>query len=159
MPHVRPLTSIGRSDNLIEGKSYYLAEVESILRLVRASTSGDRYLLVADELFRGTNPEERIAGAAEVLRFMAKQPHFVFAATHDADLVRLLCPDYSPFHFTETLDSNGLSFDYTIRPGACTSHNAIALLEHVGYPEAIVARARSLAEALERGAAIGEDPR
>ncbi len=159
MPHVRPLTAIGRSDNLIEGKSYYLAEVESILRLVRASASGDRYLLVADELFRGTNPEERIAGAAEVLRFMANPPHFVFAATHDADLVRLLCSEYSPFHFTETLDSNGLSFDYAIRPGACTSRNAIALLEHVGYPDAIVTRARSLAEALERGAAIGEVPR
>jgi ABC-type multidrug transport system fused ATPase/permease subunit len=58
---------IGRSDDLIGGKSYYLVEVESVLSLVRASESSAPHLFIFDELFRGTNAVERIAAAEAVL--------------------------------------------------------------------------------------------
>ena len=142
MPHLRVLTSIGRADNLISGRSYYMAEVESVLRLVRAAATDDPHLLLADEVFRGTNPEERLAGSAEVLRYLARGPHVVVAATHDLDLVRELGDRYDAYHFGDSLGTEGLRFDYTLRPGPCASRNAIALLAHIGYPAEIVERAR-----------------
>ena len=142
MPRLRVLTSIGRADNLISGRSYYMAEVESVLRLVRAAATDDPHLLLADEVFRGTNPEERLAGSAEVLRYLARGPHVVVAATHDLDLVRELGDRYDAYHFGDSLGTEGLRFDYTLRPGPCASRNAIALLAHVGYPDEIVERAR-----------------
>jgi hypothetical protein len=140
-------SSIGRSDNLIEGRSYYLAEVESILRLVHAAEEDTPHLLLADEIFRGTNPEERVAGAMAVLGFMARPPHLVMAATHDLELVRLLEGAYTAFHFRETVDEHGLQFDYAIRPGPAASFNAITLLELTGYPDDVVAAARRLLNA------------
>lgn len=143
-PFAVVLSSIGRSDNLIEGRSYCLAEVESIRRLVCAAESDTPHLLLllADEIFRGTNPEERVAGASAVLSFMARRPHLIMAATHDLELVRLLEATYASFHFRETVDERGLVFDYTIRPGPASTFNAIALLQLTGYTEDIVASAR-----------------
>jgi hypothetical protein len=54
---------IGRSDDLQAGKSYYMAEVEAVLSLVHASGSTEPHLFLFDELFRGTNAVERIAGS------------------------------------------------------------------------------------------------
>src|SRR5688572_2972648 len=59
---------IGRSDDLVGGKSYYLAEVEALLGLVEASQTADCCLFLLDELFRGTNAVERIAAGEAVLR-------------------------------------------------------------------------------------------
>ena len=47
---------IGRSDDLIAGKSYYLVEVESVLSLVDASADTRPCLFLLDELFRGRTP-------------------------------------------------------------------------------------------------------
>jgi DNA mismatch repair ATPase MutS len=144
MPVCRVITSIGRADNLVAGRSYYLAEVESILRLVHAATANEIHLLLADEVFRGTNPEERVAGATAVLRWLAQGDHIVLAATHDLELVTLLRDTYTSHHFAESIDADGFHFDFTIRPGPSTTRNAINLLERTGYPPALVAQARAL---------------
>ena len=87
---------IGRSDDLVGGKSYYLAEVEALLGLVEASETADCCLFLLDELFRGTNAVERIAAGEAVLReLLLSRPghdkhHVALAATHDGELVDLL---------------------------------------------------------------------
>ena len=58
---------IGRADDLIAGKSYYLVEVEALLELVRASGGDSTQLFLLHELFRGTNAVERIAAGQAVL--------------------------------------------------------------------------------------------
>ena len=57
-PFITVLSSIGITDNLLEGKSYYLAEVESILQLLNASKSDSTHLFILDEIFQGTNSIE-----------------------------------------------------------------------------------------------------
>ena len=59
---------IGRSDDLLSGKSYYIVEVESLIELVRASQGAAPHLFLLDEMFRGTNAVERIAAGQAVLR-------------------------------------------------------------------------------------------
>jgi DNA mismatch repair ATPase MutS len=142
MPMLRVLTSIGRADNLVTGRSYYLAEVESVRRLVEAAGGDALHLLIADEVFRGTNPDERVAGAAAVLRHLARGRHLVLAAAHDLELVGLLAGTYASYHFTDRVSADGLSFDYILRRGPSASRNAITLLEVMGYPAEVVADAR-----------------
>jgi DNA mismatch repair ATPase MutS len=150
-PVLRVRSCIGRSDDLLHGKSYYLGEVEAVLELVAASALPDQHLLLFDELFRGTNAVERIAAGEAVLRHLTRTDrHVVIAATHDGELLDLLRDRYRPFHFTDRLDADGLVFEYRLQPGPATTRNAIALLKLHGAPASVVARALELASKLDR---------
>jgi DNA mismatch repair ATPase MutS len=71
-------------------------------------------------------------------------------ATHDRELVDLLQGLYAAHHFTDSLGSNGLAFDYKLHPGPATTRNAIALLGQRGAPAEVVWRALDRAEKLDR---------
>jgi hypothetical protein len=146
---------IGRADDLIAGKSYYMVEVEAVLARVQASTRATPHLFLFDELFRGTNAVERIAAAEAVLRELTgdpgkPKPHAVLAATHDAELVDLLADVCCTYHFADTIGPEGLVFEYRLEPGPATTRNAIALLELQGAPASVVRRALTRAEALDQ---------
>ena len=147
---------IGRSDDLVGGKSYYLAEVEALLGLVEASDAGDCCLFLLDELFRGTNAVERIAAGEAVLReLLLNRPghdkqHVALAATHDGELVDLLGDTFDAWHFGDSIGPAGLAFDHRLRQGPATSRNAIALLRLSGAPESLVSRATTSADRLDR---------
>lgn len=154
-PVVAVQSCIGRADDLIAGKSYYIVEVEEVLSRVKASTSERPHLFLFDELFRGTNAVERIAAGEAVLRELIKgssatRHHVVLAATHDAELVDLLRDEYEAFHFTDTIGPEGLMFDHRLAPGPATTRNAITLLELHGAPPAVVKAALARAAELDR---------
>jgi hypothetical protein len=145
---------IGRSDDLLAGKSYYIAEVESLLALVEASAGSEPHLFLLDELFRGTNAVERIAAGRAVLLELVSDTgrtnaHVVIAATHDGELVDLLPDCYSAFHFGDVVGPEGLIFDHQLRPGPATTRNAIALLRLHGASRDLVRRALECAATLD----------
>ncbi|MGV3710063.1 MAG: MutS-related protein [Gemmatimonas sp.] len=141
-PPLRVATSIGRKDSVREGRSYYLAEVESVHRLIRAKLPDVQHLFVVDELYRGTNTDERVAAAYAVLEHLSSGNDIVLVATHDTELLQLLGDSFQPYHFREDIRDGALTFDYTIREGQATTRNAIALLELMRYPVDVVAAAR-----------------
>jgi DNA mismatch repair ATPase MutS len=141
-------TSIGRADSLVDGKSYYLAEVESVLALVRAKDDARQHLFLLDEVFRGTNTTERVAAAYAVLAHLNKGDDLVVAATHDLELLELLRGTYAMHHFREQIVDDGLTFDYLIQSGPSSTRNAIALLRLMRYPESLVADALSAIDGL-----------
>lgn len=140
-PLLRVCTSIGRADTIIEGKSYYLAEVETALAMVRTKETGKQYLFLLDEIFRGTNTTERIAAAYAVLSYLNRGDDLVLVATHDIELIDLLGDAFTPHHFREQVDGNALTFDYRIHAGPSSTRNAIALLELMRFPRDLVADA------------------
>jgi DNA mismatch repair ATPase MutS len=132
------MTLIGRKDNVIEGKSYYLDEIYALLRIINALETDIPCLCLLDEIFRGTNSLERISSSAEVLLYLAKNNCCVFAATHDLELAELLVNSYKNYHFKEEVsEEDGISFNYRLLDGISTTRNAITLLRHAGYPEEI----------------------
>lgn len=150
-PLIAVRSVIGRADDILAGKSYYLVEVEALLELVRASVGATPHLFLLDEMFRGTNAVERIAAGRSVLiELIDGKPHVVVAATHDNELVDLLAGLYAPFHFGDALTDETLTFDYQLRMGRATSRNAIALLRLNGAPPALVERALESAAELDR---------
>lgn len=140
-PMLTVRTSIGRSDSLTEGKSYYLAEVESVGALVRAKEDGQQHLFLLDEIFRGTNTTERVAAAYAVLSYLNRGNDLVIVATHDIEVIDLLGDGYASHHFREEIVEGAITFDYRMHDGRSSSRNAIALLEVMGYPAELVADA------------------
>ena len=137
--HIKTL--IGRKDNVIEGKSYYLDEINALLRIINALEKDIPCLCLLDETFRGTNSVERISASTEVLLYLGRQNCLAFAATHDLELTELVKSSYSNFHFLEEITEEGIAFNYKLLEGPSTTRNAIKLLRHVGYPEEIVSSA------------------
>lgn len=152
--HVR--SCIGRADDLMAGKSYYIVEVEALLELVRASDDPAPHLFLLDELFRGTNAVERIAaGQAVLLELLqaprgATKPHVVLAATHDGELVDLASETFDAYHFGDSIGPDGLIFDHRLQHGPASTRNAIALLRLHGAPETLLTQAVTTAEMLDR---------
>lgn len=137
-------TSIGIQDDMLSGKSYYKEEIDTIKRfLTNVAGSSVPNLFVIDELFKGTNTLERIAGAKGVLEYLVRGNNLVFVSTHDLELASLLSPTYSLYHFEEAVEDSGYVFDYKIKKGVLKTRNAIRLLEVSGFPPAVISAANA----------------
>jgi len=135
-PLLRVATSIDRLDDLGKSESYFLAEARSIKHLIDVAEDGPA-LLAIDELFRGTNPRDRISAASSVLRYLNSRAH-VAVATHDAEVCDRLAGGYVELHFRDRWRDGRMTFDYRARPGRSPESNAIALLADVGFPSEII---------------------
>lgn len=144
------VSSISPKDDIMSGKSYYLAEAEAVLRIIKASEKEIPVFCPIDEIFRGTNPIERISSSAEILNYINKGKAICIVATHDRELSDMLKENYDFYHFSEDVDSeNGLKFDYKLKKGISKTRNAIKLLEYVGYPKEIVENSYKRIERME----------
>lgn len=128
------VTSISPEDNIEEGKSYYLAEAESILRIINSSKGEEATLGLIDEIFRGTNPVERIAAASHICNYLVDNNCVSVVATHDLELTKLV-KNYHCFYFKETVEDGKLKFDYRLREGVSNTRNAVRLLAAINYPK------------------------
>jgi MutS-like protein len=140
-PFLSVRSSIARSDSLLDGKSQYFAEIESVLTLIRSRDEQRQHLFLLDELFRGTNTIERVAAASAVLSYLNNGQDIVVVATHDLELLELLGGNYQPYHFREQVAGGQISFDFLLRSGASSTRNAIEMLKLKGYPDSIVTHA------------------
>ncbi len=138
----RIITSISRTDDLIVGKSYYYVEAERILKAIRSLGEGVPTLCIVDELLSGTNSTERLRASEAIVRYLGTQNVVAIVATHDLELTERLNGRCDFYHFSGSVDENGLRFDYVLKPGVATTGNAIALLEYLGYPPEITQEAR-----------------
>jgi DNA mismatch repair ATPase MutS len=144
------VSSISPNDDLSKGKSYYMAEAEGILRIVNALKKNLPVFCPIDEIFRGTNPIERIAMSAEILSYIQNRKTISIVATHDRELVNILKDSYEFYYFSESIDNkNGLNFDYKLKVGVSNTQNAIKLLEYIGYPKEITEKSYKRAETIK----------
>ncbi|QAA34129.1 MutS-related protein [Clostridium manihotivorum] len=142
--YMKLMSSISPSDDVTSGKSFYLGEAEAMLRLINNAKDGKPILCLIDEIFRGTNPIERIAASAEILKYIINFNTIVIAATHDHEIARLVGQDYRCYYFSEKVnEAEGLTFDYKIKEGISPTRNAIKLLKFLGYPKDIIEGALS----------------
>lgn len=144
------VTSISPNDDLSSGKSFYMAEAESILRVIKALDKKLPVFCAIDEIFRGTNPIERISSSAEILEYINRRNTISIVATHDRELVDILKNEYEFYYFSEKVDNKeGLNFDYKLKKGVSKTRNAIKLLDFIGYPKEITKKAYDRSENLE----------
>ncbi|MFC5601870.1 MutS-related protein [Sporosarcina koreensis] len=139
-------TSMAVQDNVLDGDSYFIAEIKSLKRIIKLLEEGKPCISVIDELLKGTNTAERIAASGAIMEWLSKGKGINITASHDIELTEMMKRSYENYHFTETFIDGDIHFDYKIRSGPSTSRNAIKLLEVLSYPEEITEQANRLAE-------------
>jgi len=145
-PFLRLFSSIRIDDDIFEGKSYYLQEVNVMKELIDNATSGYLNIFLIDEIFKGTNTSERISSAKAILSYLRNSGNLVFVSTHDVELSGLLGEEFDLYHFTETILNNQMNFDHRLKEGPLRTRNAIKILAMSGYPNEIIKEASDLAE-------------
>ena len=137
------------SDNIVEGDSYFIAEIKAMKRLVNmAEAPGFCYFFI-DEILRGTNTVERIAAAYAFLKHFNIRNIICFAASRDIELVALTDADYAQCHFEETIANGEIEFSFKLMPGPAKTRNALKLLESQRFPGAITHTANRLVRHFE----------
>jgi DNA mismatch repair ATPase MutS len=134
----RTFTSIRVSDSVVDGFSYFYAEVrrlKSLLMALKADDSIPLFYLI-DEIFRGTNNRERLIGSRAYLQALVGANGVGLIATHDLELVKLedeLRPVQN-YHFREDVINGKMRFDYRLRPGPSPTTNALKIMALAGLP-------------------------
>ncbi len=137
-PWMRLFCCIRIDDSLDAGISYFYAEVKRLKRLLDAAenrTEPPVFFLI-DEIFRGTNNRERLIGSRHYVRALGRANAIGLVSTHDLELAKLEGADgnVTTQHFRETVDEQGLVFDYRLRPGPCPTTNALKIMAREGLP-------------------------
>ncbi len=143
LPPLAVETSGRIDDSLVEGVSFFLAELHRLQAIVAAATAAvrddsPRVLFLLDEILRGTNSEERRIAVGKIVERLLASGAIGAVSTHDLEIARVpaLAGHLHNVHFRETVaeGSEGprMSFDYRLREGLATTTNALVLLRLVG---------------------------
>ena len=140
---LRLFTCIQVADSVTDGISYFYAEVRRLKALLDAlnGEDGPPLLFLIDEIFRGTNNHERLAGSRDYIRALAKGRGVGAISTHDLELIGMAddVPGIRNFHFREEISDGRMVFDYRLRPGPCPTTNALKIMRVAGLPVSAVA--------------------
>lgn len=128
-------TSMRVQDDVSQGISTFYAEILRIKQMVTYSDNKTPMICLIDEIFKGTNSADRIAGATEIIKKLSKPWIITIVSTHDfelCDLENSKAIDVVNYHFSEYYEDDKLYFDYKIKSGKCESTNAKYLLKMSG---------------------------
>lgn len=140
------VTSMAIQDSLLDGDSYFIAEIKSLKRIIKLSEEKKPIISFIDEILKGTNTIERISASAAMMRWLSVNQGMTIIASHDIELTEIAGELYSNYHFRESIKNNEVLFDYKIHDGPSMTRNAIKLLEVLDYPESVTIKANQLAQ-------------
>lgn len=149
-------TSMAIQDSVLDGDSYFIAEIKSLKRIVKLIEEGKPCLSFVDEILKGTNTVERIAASASMMEWLSEHQGMNIVASHDIELTEIAGAVYTNYHFREIIENGEVRFDYTIHAGPSNTRNAIKLLEVLDYPQLITQQANKLAEQFTKSREWGE---
>ena len=124
--YLKIFTSMRVGDDIEKGISTFYGELLRIKKAMDYLNQGNMLVLI-DEIFKGTNYQDRIYGAKKVIQRLQNQQVITFLTTHDFEL----CDEknITNYHVKEYYEGDQIQFDYKIRKGKCTSTNAKYLME------------------------------
>ena len=128
-------TSMWIQDDLGNGISTFYGELLRIKKILDHSKQQRAMIFLIDEIFRGTNSNDRIIGAISVVKSLNKDWIMGFISTHDLELCNVITDPVmraTNYHFMEEYKDGEILFDYKLRMGCCTTTNAKYLMRMVG---------------------------
>lgn len=127
--------SIRIEDSLLDGVSRFYAEVQRLKAMLDRAASDPRVLFLIDELFGGTNSADRRIAAEAVIRSLVDRQAIGLVTSHDlalSEIGEMNGLKGANVHFIDSPISDGLSFDYRIRPGKLNHGNALKIIKLIG---------------------------
>ena len=132
---MRVMSSMRIVDSLEENMSTFKAELMRISGIVNAAGENRALLFLIDEIFRGTNSDDRTEGALTVLKKLSAPYICGLMTTHDYAMIDKTKADFDNiryYHFSEEYTDTGITFDYRLTEGISRQSNAKYLMKLVG---------------------------
>ena len=132
---MRIMSSMRIVDSLEENISTFKAELTRISKIIDGAEDGKPMLFLIDEIFRGTNSDDRTEGALTVLHNLSRDYICGMMTTHDYAMVDNTVKNFDNvryYHFSEKYTDTGITFDYILAPGISRESNAKYLMKLVG---------------------------
>ena len=128
------LTSIRVNDDISEGLSTFYAELLRLKGMIERTERGETLLICIDEIFKGTNSNDRVSGAKEAIRRLTTENNITLVTTHDFELCEMTKKNerIKNAHFEEYYEGEEIKFDYKLREGRTHTTNAKYLLRLAG---------------------------
>ncbi len=129
------ITNMRTSDSLIREESYFFAELKRLQFIVNQIDSNGSHLFILDEILKGTNSVDKAKGSKALTRKLLACGGTGIIATHDLELGELANTSGGEIDnhcFEVTQKDGGLIFDYKLRDGITSSHNATYLMKKMG---------------------------
>lgn len=143
---------VGDEQSVDQGLSTFAAHLRSLAAM--AESAGPRTLVLSDELGAGTDPEEGAALGRALLEHFAARSTWGVVTTHLGSLKRVAGEVEGIVNGSLEFDLETLSPRYRFIPGVPGASHALSVATRLGFPSAVIDRARSLtseeSRALER---------
>lgn len=148
----RIFTRIGSGDNLAQGKSTFLIEMEETATICTQATKNS--LVILDEVGRGTSTYDGMALAQAIIEYLAGtiEASCLFATHyHELTVLEQAFSSIKNYNAECLEQNNSIIFTHRIRPGATNQSFGIHVAELACVPSAITTRARQILATLNIG--------
>ncbi len=144
-------TRIGANDQLSEGLSTFMVEMQETADLLKKATA--KSLVILDEIGRGTATFDGMSLAEAILEHLLNQVHaLTFFATHYHELTSLeeRFSSLRNAHMSVRESRGELSFEYQLKTGPALKSYGIAVAKLAGLPQSVLQTAQKRLLVLER---------
>ena len=136
------LSNINVVDNIAKGESFFFNEVQRIKNTIEKINTGKKWLVLIDELFKGTNVQDAMKCSLAVIKGLIKIKNSLFIlSTHlyeIGDELKLF-PNISFRYFETNVKDEQLDFSYQLKEGISN--------DRIGY---VILKREKVVEMLEK---------
>ncbi len=114
------LSNINVVDNIVKGESYFYNEVQRVKNTILKINDGRKWLILIDELFKGTNIQDAMKCSTVVIEGLIKIKNSLFIlSTHLYEIGETLKAhnNIAFKYFETTVDDEQLNFSYQLKDG------------------------------------------
>ncbi|MGZ5287457.1 MAG: MutS-related protein, partial [Flavisolibacter sp.] len=136
------LSNINVADNIAKGESYFFNEVQRIKNTIYKINDGKKWLVLIDELFKGTNVQDAMKCSLTVIKGLIKIKNSLFIlSTHLYEIGEELkdYPNIAFKYFETNVMDDQLDFSYQLKEGISN--------DRIGY---VILRREKVVEMLEK---------
>jgi len=129
------ISNIHVIDNIIKGESYFFNEVQRISKTIEQITDGKNWLVLIDELFKGTNVQDAMKCSTAVIEGLLKIKNALFIlSTHLYEFIESLKQhSHIQFRYFETkVEDEQLYFNYVLKEGISNDRLGYLILKKEG---------------------------
>jgi DNA mismatch repair ATPase MutS len=129
------LSNINVVDNISKGESYFYNEVQRIKATISKISDGKKWLILIDELFKGTNVQDAMKCSSTVIEGLLKMKNSLFIlSTHLYEIGEELkkYPNIDFKFFETSVINDQLHFSYHLKDGISNDRLGYLILKREG---------------------------
>ena len=126
------LSNINVVDNIAKGESFFFNEVQRVKNTIQKINDGRKWLVLIDELFKGTNVQDAMKCSSTVIKGLIKIKNSLFIlSTHLYEIGEELkiYPNISFKYFETTVSDDQLVFSYQLKEGISNDRLGYVILK------------------------------